>query len=194
MRTLLILVVGFLLALSVGLGSTWYMIARGSPLTTGQFGPWSVWFEAGNPEADPYTKAYLARSGRLPITSTNALYYFARTDDSGQPLRASCDYVIDGKPINAAWWSLAVYDTAGRLIPNKAGRHSFSRTDIVRQADGSFRIVLSSAARPGNWLPTGDSETVQLVLRVYGPRDFNATVGGDPVERHLPEIQMVGCK
>jgi hypothetical protein len=183
-----------MLALSLGLGSAWYMIAEGSPLTTGRIGPWSVWYAAGNPEPDPYTKAYQARIGRLPITSTNALYYYARSDAAGEPLKSECDYVIEGQPINAAWWSLAVYDERGQLIPNKAGRHAFNRTDIIRRADGSFQVRLGSGARQGNWLPTGDGGTVQLVLRIYGPRKFNDTVKGRMLEHHLPTIAKAGCK
>jgi hypothetical protein len=193
-QALLTTILAFMLALSLGLGSAWYMIAEGSPLTTGQIGPWSVWYSAGNPEPDPYTKAYQARTGRLPITSTNGLYYYARTDQAGDPLNSECDYLVDGQPINAAWWSFAVYDERGQLIPNKANRHSFNRTDIVRRANGSFRIVLAPNARPGNWLPTGDSGSVQLVLRIYGPRNFNATVKGRQLEHRLPSIVKVRCK
>ena len=70
----------FLLALAAGLGSAWYMIDAGAAFTTGRIGPWAVWYSAGNPTADPYTKAHFARTGRLPITSTSALYYSARSD------------------------------------------------------------------------------------------------------------------
>lgn len=194
MRSLLTFITAFVLALSLGLGSAWYMIANGSPLTTGHIGSWSVWYAVGNPDADPYTKAYLARTGRLPITSTSALYYHATEDESGEPLVSECDYVIDGEPIDAAWWSLAVYTGTGRLIPNKAGRYSFNKNDIIRRANGAFRITLASSARAGNWLPTADSEELQLVLRVYGPRNNNNTVKGRLLEQFLPSVQKMECK
>ena len=40
----------------------------------------------GNPNADPYTQAHVARSGRLPLTSTVARYFVARTDSAGRTL------------------------------------------------------------------------------------------------------------
>lgn len=183
-----------MVALFLGLGSAWYMIAKGSPLTTGHIGPWSVWYSAGNPEADPYTRAHLARTGRLPITSSSALYYYAETDGDGEPLSSDCNYVIDGEPVSAAWWSLAVYDDRGRLIPNKANRHSFNRNDIIRQANGAFRVILSSDAHAGNWLPSGTDKNLQLVLRVYGPRNSNNAIRGRQLAQFLPVITRSACR
>ena len=57
---------------------------RLSPLTTTKVGPWSGWISEGNPHADPYTRAHVARSGRLPLTSTVARYFVARTDSAGR--------------------------------------------------------------------------------------------------------------
>src|SRR5690606_40202050 len=58
----------FAVALILGIGSAWYMIEHGSLLTTARIGPWKSWLSEGNPNADPYTRAHLARSGRLPLT------------------------------------------------------------------------------------------------------------------------------
>jgi hypothetical protein len=193
-RTLFKFLLIFITALTLGLGSAWYMIEEGSALTTSHVGPWSVWHSAGRPDADPYTKAYMARAGRLPITSTSALYFFADSDESGAQLNSDCEYVVDGHPLNAAWWSLAAYDGSGRLIPNKANRHSFNRTDVATRADGSFRIVLARRARPGNWLPTADQGSMQLVLRAYGLRDADSVLNKGASTRGLPTIRKVVCK
>ncbi len=194
MRALLTFIGGFVCALALGLWSAWYMMAHGVPFATGKIGPWLVWYEAGNPQADPYTKAYLARSGRLPIISTGALYYHASSDEAGEPLDAACEYYIDGGPLNAEWWSLAAYDGTGRLIPNKAGRHSFNRSDIARQPDGSYRVVLGPTAQPGNWLPSGRSGPVRLLLRIYIPRDSDDALKGRVLERSLPELTKARCE
>ena len=53
----------------------------------------------GNPNADPYTKAHLARSGRLPLTSTTARYFLARTDSDGRELTSACEYSIEGSAL-----------------------------------------------------------------------------------------------
>lgn len=194
MRTVVTSILAFIVALTLGLGSAWYMIAEGSPLTTGHIGPWSIWYSAGNPTPDPYTRAYQARIGRLPITTTNALYFYASTDGTGRSLRSDCDYIIEGRPINAMWWSLALYDGTGRLIANKARRHAFSRNDVLRRPDGTFRIALAPTARPDNWLPSGDRESLQLVLRIYGPRHFNDAIQGRLLERRLPTITKGDCR
>lgn len=193
MRTVLNLLFIFIASLAIGLGSAWYMIEEGSALTTSRIGPWSVWRSAGKPDADPYTKAYMARAGRLPINATTALYFFAESDETGAPLDSECEYVVEGRPLNAAWWSLAVYDGTGRLIPNKAGRHSFNRTDVARRADGSFRIVLARSARPGNWLPSAHQGSLRLVLRAYGLRDANSILSPQIAEENLPTIRKVLC-
>ncbi len=193
MRSLLNLLFIFIIALILGLGSAWYMIEEGSALTTSRVGPWSVWRSAGKPDADPYTKAHMARAGRLPITATSALYFFANDDESGNSLLSSCEYVVEGRPLNAAWWSLAVYDGTGRLIPNKADRYSFNRTDVARRVDGSFRIVLAQSARPGNWLPTAEQGSLKLVLRAYDLRDADSVLDKAAAERGLPTIRKVVC-
>ena len=194
MRSLLNILMVFILALILGLGSAWYMIEEGSALTTSRVGPWSVWRSAGKPDADPYTKAHMARAGRLPITATSALYFFANGDETGAQLSSDCEYVVEGQPLNAAWWSLAIYDGSGRLIPNKADRYSFNRTDVARRADGSFRIVLARSARPGNWLPTAKQGSLKLMLRAYDLRDADSVLDKAAAERGLPTIRKILCR
>lgn len=194
MRFLLHLVAIFAAAIVIGLGSAWYMIDTGSALTTNRIGPWTVWHAAGAPQADPYTKAHLARTGSLPITSTSALYYIARLDGEGSALVSACEYVVEGGPMSAAWWSIAAYEASGGLIANKAKRHSFNSRDIVQRVDGSYRIVLARTARPGNWLPTGDDMELQLILRVFAPRGTAGVINAAAIEQQLPSITKVGCE
>lgn len=195
MRSLAYFIGTFIGALMLGIGSAWYMIERGSPLTTTKVGPWSGWVSEGNPNADPYTKAHVARSGRLPLTSTVARYFTARTDSSGWTLSSSCEYVLEGGPINARWWSLAVYDEYGGLIENPSARYSFNSEEMLRHADGSYRVFLSRQARPENWLPSGTAnQNLVLMLRVYNPRETDASgVGRVPNER-LPKIERKSCE
>ena len=195
MRTLLHLIMLFAIALLLGIGSAWYMIELGSPLTTKRVGPWASWMSEGNPNADPYTKAHLARSGRLPLTSTTARYFLARTDSGGRQLTSACDYSIEGSALDARWWSIAVYDERGSVIENPSDRYSFNSDEAIRHADGTYRITLANNARPENWLPSGRGPERELVLmlRIYGPRETDSSGIGQVPDDRLPKIERKAC-
>jgi hypothetical protein len=195
MRDLAYFIGTFAVALFLGIGSAWYMIEYGSPLTTTKVGPWSGWESEGKPDADPYTKAHVARSGRLPLSSTVARYFLARTDSNGHTLTSSCEYSIDGSPLNARWWSIALYDEYGGLIDNPSGRYSFNSEETLRRSDGKFHINLARTARPENWLPSGtEDQNLILLLRIYSPRETDSLgIGLVPAER-LPKIERKSCE
>ena len=195
MRSLAYFIGTFVVALLLGIGSAWHMIERGSLLTTTKVGPWAGWTAEGNPSADLYTKAHLARSGRLPLTSTIARYFVARTDSNGRQLVSHCTYSIHGFPINARWWSLALYDDQGSLIANASDRYAFNSEEALRRADGSFRVNLSRNARPENWLPTGvRDQSLVLMLRIYGPRETDSVGIGLVANDRLPKIERLSCE
>jgi hypothetical protein len=177
-------------ALLGGIGTSWYMIEMGSSLTTTKVGPWVSWQAAGTVGADPYTRARTIRHGSLPISGNVARTFEARTDDTGQRLHSSCDYVIEGNALHDGWWSLTVYDDQGRLIPNAAERHAFNSSTIARSGDGSFLVSLSRDARPGNWLPTAGAGRLSLMLTLLEVAD-NFDEAADSV---LPEIRKVACR
>lgn len=196
MRSITYLLVTFVVALVLGIGSAWYMIDHGSPLTTGRAGPWTSWTAEGNPIADVYTKAHLARGGRLPLTSTTARYFIASTDSDGNRLTSSCEYSIEGPSLNARWWSLAVYDENGSLIDNPSQRFSFNSDEIIRHADGGYRINLARNARPENWLPSGigPERRLVLMLHIYAPRETDASGIGEIPGDRLPKIERKSCQ
>ncbi|MGE5510163.1 MAG: DUF1214 domain-containing protein [Bacteroidota bacterium] len=181
-----------LIAVGGGLGSSWYMIEKGSALTTRSHGPWVMWTAAGRSDADPYTRAHFARRGVLPVTSTIALTYEAAKDNDGQPLYGNCDYAVEGEEPAAAWWSLSVYDDQGRLIPNPAERYSFNSATLMRGSGPRFLITLAPSARPGNWLPTGGTRRLTLVLNVEEPQAAGATLDVPELVK-LPDIRKVAC-
>ncbi len=195
MRTLLQLIALFVAALVLGIGSAWYMIDRGSFLTTKRVGPWASWVSEGNPNADLYTKAHLARSGRIPMTSTSARYFVARTDSDGDVLTSACEYLLQGSALNARWWSIAVYDEHGSVLANPSERYSFNSEEALRRNDGTYRIALASNARPENWLPAGSGpeHNLVLMLRIYGPRETDAFGVGDIPDDRLPKIERTSC-
>ncbi|HEX2843328.1 DUF1214 domain-containing protein [Hyphomicrobium sp.] len=178
--------------LILGLGSSWYMIERGSSLTTIEAGPWTSWVSAGRPDADPYTRAHQARLGLLPLSTENAQTFIARADSDGRTLHSSCDYAIEGREIPNFWWSLTVFDADGRLIPNVLGRSVFTSDTVAVKPDGSFVITLSRDANPGNWLPIGGAGRLALAFTAVdlGTR---AVAQEAEIEDAAPTITRSGC-
>ncbi len=176
-----------------GFGSSWYMLEKGSPLTRNIIGAWQNWNTQGNVGSDPYTKAYIARSGRLPLNSGYAQYFKAKTDDEGNSLTSNCSYLLKGGPIASDWWSIGLYNTEGQIIHNKAQRHAFNSKNIARLEDGGYLIQISSFARPDNWLPSNNAGALILLIRLYGIQASEETKSGKVIFASLPAIKKVGC-
>lgn len=181
------------LAVGGGLGTAWYMIEAGSPFSTRSFGPWVAWSAAGRPDADPYTRAHVARNGLLPLSPTLELTFRAKTDGGGGRLTPACDYAIVMDELDAAWWELAVFDGRGGLIANAAGRHAFSSSTVMREPDGRIVITLARHARPGNWLPSGRGNRVVLVLTVRDAA-WAAAVHDGSAPKALPQVARTVCR
>ena len=111
----------------------------------------------------------------------------------GTRLQSGCDYVLEGPALPSAWWSFAVYDDRGLLIPNPADRYAFTSETVAPNPDGSLFISLAREARPGNWLPTGAAGRLVVVLTMSEPR---LAVAGVPQakRRLLPAIKRVSCR
>ncbi len=169
-----------LVALGGGLGSSWYMIERGSRLTTERSGPWTAWTAAGRADADPYTRAM------LPVSTNFAITYEALSDSDGERLHSSCEYALEGQEPRARFWSLAVFDEAGHLIPNPAERYAYNSATLLRSGNGRFNIALARSARPGNWLPTAGAGRISLLLSIEAPEPG--------VDWQPPAIRRVTCR
>jgi hypothetical protein len=183
-----------LIAVVGGFGSAWVMVHSGSKFSTIANGSWVTWPQSGRPEADPYTRAHTVRLGLLPLNSTMSLTYHARNDAEGGRIHSSCEYQIEADTLDAAWWSLAVFDDRGGLIPNTAGRHAFNTATIVRESDGGATIVLARDARPGNWLPTGGAGNLTLSLSIQDARWSQQTLEDQSRTKPLPAIRKVSCR
>lgn len=180
-------------AVGGGFGTAWYMIEGGSRLSTRTLGPWTIWTAAGKPDADPYTRAHIARNALLPLSSTLELTYIARSDSANGWLSSSCDYaiVVDGP--DPTWWSLAAFDGRGGLIANAAERYAFNAQTVMREPDGRSVITLARDARPGNWLPIGTASGLTLLLTIQDAAWAAAAQDGSAM-KSLPEIQRIACR
>src|SRR5256714_14340060 len=151
----------------IGLGTTWIALPRGTAYGGVTIGAWTGWPKNGTSGIDPYARAMVSRTGELPVGSGDGVAFYARTDDSGQPLDGRCDVLLSGTTPQARFWTLTLYDPEGRLVANSTRRQSFTSQEIVRNADGTFDIMVGPRARPGNWLPTGGAVKYVLVLSLY---------------------------
>ena len=179
--------------IAIGLLSAWYTLEKGSPLTTTFSGSWQLWTYDGTVEADPYTLAHMSRSGRLPITSSNALYFIATKDEEGQEIKAECDYLLQGKPLDADWWSLALYHHDGTSLQNHSHRSSLNSSSLLRHQDGHYEISLTRRIRPGNWLQMAGNQPLILMLRLYGIHVTKDTQRSNSIEQNLPIIRRLSC-
>jgi hypothetical protein len=179
-------------SLVLGLGSAQYLIGDGFALILSRAGPWKAWVNAGTLAVDPYTRAHIARTGLLPITAASGLTYFATEDSDGRRLSSYCDYEIVARPLAALWWTIAVFDEDGKLIPNKAARHAFSSQSLTILPDGTQRITMAPEARPGHWLPSGNGHDLTLVLRIIRPLSVSQETN-DVSPQNMPAIKRVSC-
>jgi hypothetical protein len=161
----------FILALVVGsasgLSMTWVMSGRENGFGAVQIGAWKAWPRSGTLDADPYARASFARSGELPIGYSEGIAFVASADDRGRPIDGRCVTRIKGKTLAARFWTLTIYDGRGRLIENSAARYSFTSTEVLFDGSGDIDIWLSPRVHSGNWLPTGESERIVAILRLY---------------------------
>ena len=191
MRLLFGSLLALIIATAIGLGATWYVLAKGTPFGALTVGAWTAWPKMGTQEIDPYARAEVARNGELPISSGDGVAFFASSDDLKRPLDGRCVVTVQGITPPARFWTLTLYDREGQLIANSVDRHGFTSEEITRQNDGAFTITIAPRARPGNWLPTGGIEHYTLVLRLYDTPVGVATRAAR--EAPMPAVSVQSC-
>ena len=67
MRSLVDLAIAVVVAVAVGVSSAWYVVERGRVFGAVTVGGWTAWPQEGSADADPYSLATLARTGRVPL-------------------------------------------------------------------------------------------------------------------------------
>ena len=191
MRLLTGTLFALVVATIVGLGLTYLTLTRGAAFGALSIDSWNAFPKTGTLDADPYARASIARSGRLPIALGDGVSFSVKEDDDGKTLDGRCDVVLQGITPSARYWTLALYNTEGGLVANSVNRYGFTSEEIVRRADGSFEIVVAPRANPGNWLPTGGVERYELVLRLYDTPVGVATKAGREVP--MPSVVTRKC-
>ena len=191
MRLLLGTLFGLAVAAVVGLGLTYLSLTRGTAFGGLSIESWTAWPKSGTTEADPYARASIARSGRLPTAMGDGVSFTLKSDDEGRHLDGRCEVVVSGVTPVARFWTLTLYNPEGALVANSTNRYGFTSQEIVRRSDGSFEIVVSPRANAGNWLPTGGTERYELVLRLYDTAVGVSTKAGREVP--MPDVTTRAC-
>jgi hypothetical protein len=152
-------------------------------------GPWTANLAAGGKDADNYTRTAVAIAGLLALNKDETIYYGTSQDSAGEPFDPKCAYRIEGRDPEARWWSITAYASDHFLIDHPSKRYSVSKTSVVRAADGSFVIRVSTAPADQNWI-AASPDGFQLTLRLYNP---GASVRDDPAGVALPTITKEAC-
>ncbi|WP_029059833.1 DUF1214 domain-containing protein [Stappia stellulata] len=180
------------IGLVTGLGSAYLAVDNAPAFDTLELGVWQARPLQGTTEADPYSAATHARTGRVPLASGEGLIFLARSDSAGATLSPACDYLLEGQAAPARLWTLTALDAGLRLSDTGAERSGLHSRQVLRRPDGSFAVHVAARARAGNWLPSArDADGLVLALRLY---DTPLTTGTGVANVPMPEITRGDCR
>jgi hypothetical protein len=181
------------LAIAIGLGgySVWYALNAQDGVGAIRIGQWTAFPEVGTLNADPYSKARVAREGVLALGQAEGLAFVAERDDAGEPLKRECTYTIEGGYPTARFWTLYAADQSlGVIDTGKPRQSALQSYEVLRRPDNSVVISVGSRPAPGNWLLTGGSGKMYFVLTFYDTPIASSTGLSDVT---LPRILKAGC-
>ena len=153
-------------------------------------GPWETGKDFGSVDASALVRARVALRGLLALPRSEAMYFTARTDESGAALDGGCRYEIRGGRFDARWWSITLYDRAGWLVANPWHRHSVGSAAVPPDNAEAWTIIVAPSEEAGLWIPSTGAPQFDLTLRLYHP---GAALRETPQEVALPEIRRVSC-
>ncbi|GJE46491.1 DUF1214 domain-containing protein [Methylobacterium soli] len=177
----------------LGLASADWATRGGYPFGGVAIGAWTAWPRTGSLGADPYARAVNARRGEIPLAVGEGMLVTAATDDAGETLDATCTYRLAGITPPARAWTLTIAGRGARDPARPPMREGFTSTEILRERDGRFVIMVGPEVEPGNWLPSPRaSGPVRLALRLY---DTPVAASTGSLDRDsLPAITRLGCR
>lgn len=179
------------IALVFGFGLSWFALNDGRLFGAIAVGPWQAWKDVGVPSPDPYTRAYIARSGALELGASEGLQFVATTDSDNRRLDRNCRYRIDGKTPAARFWTLVpVAPDSGAPIARADGPIDFHSARLSRANDGSAELYVGKRLSPRNWLEITGDGPFDLVLTLY---ETSSLSGVDANAASLPAIIREDC-
>lgn len=190
-KTAFLVLVVFAVAILGGGASVWYALRAQEGVGAVTVAGWTAFPDSGTPEADPYSKARVAREGFLALGRAEGLSFSAHRDSGGEELRRDCAYSIEGVVPSARLWTLYAADQAGAVIGAGGSRPAALQSgQLLRQADDSVVVAASARPRPGNWLTLAGAGPMSFVLTLYDTPVASST-GLSGIA--MPQILKVGC-
>ena len=188
-----ILLIFFVLTVAIvgGAGSVAYMLKAPEGIGAMTIGGWTAYPDIGTADADPYSKARVAREGVLSLGRAEGLAFVADRDSTGGKLRRDCDYLVQGVTPPARFWTLFAADAQlGALDTAEPQPPAVQSRMIVRQPDNSFVVALGAHPVSGNWIPIRGAGPMTLLLTLY-----DTPIGGSSAmeEIDLPKIVRMTC-
>lgn len=187
LKTALLTLLTLVVAVGGGAASVWYALSAPEGVGATVIGGWSTYPDMGTPDADPYSKARVAREGLLALGRAEGLTFVAQRDMAGDALVRECRYTVDGTLPPARIWTLYAAD---RDLNALAPARALNAQEVLYQADNSLRVSVGAMPAPGNWLTTSGGGPMALVLTLYDTPVAVSTGVSDIV---LPKIAKVGC-
>ena len=192
MRALAGVLAALILGIALGLGSACFAVDRFALSGAVTVGGWKGNLLTGSAEADPYTRAAVAKTALLALARTETVYFMRSEDDSGAPLNPACSYEMRATTDPAArWWSVTLYDESFFLARNEDAAASIDATRVAREAGGGWRVVIGPTPKGFvNWLSTNATQRFTLTIRLYNP---DPAIVADPGKAVLPSVSKLSC-
>jgi hypothetical protein len=157
-------------------------------------GPWRTNTDNGTADASALSRARVALFGLLALPAKEAMYFTARTDSDGAPLKGNCTYRVSGGELDARWWSITLYKGEGWLVKNAANRWSVSGGNLPSSESNppiwQFWVGPKAPVDDPQYLPTGGTPQFDLTLRAYHPK---GALLDAPSKAKLPTITKESC-
>lgn len=191
LRTALLTALILAIAIGGGASSVWYALDRPDGLEAVKIGGWTAFPEIGTPEADPYSQARTARQGILALGRAEGISFLAQYDSSGERLRRTCSYALEGHVPPARFWTLYAADDNLTALDSHTRRPSALHSyEVLRKTENGVSIAIGPHPASGNWLKIGGAGAMLLVLTLYDTSIANSTGVADV---DLPRLTKVAC-
>lgn len=191
MRFTILVAIAVAMALYLGGWTAAWAVRESGEIGTVSVGAWTANPFAGAPDADPYSKARLAKVGNLTLGIGEGVLFRAEEDDAGRPLRRECGYLIEGVTPPARIFTLVPFTPDGRLVRPPNGQPGWlTSNNLMREDDNSFAVSVGPKARAGNWLATQGEGPLVLTLSLY---DTPVSSASGAASLKLPSLVREGC-